>query len=134
MLKIPPHTLSMLIENGVIFSEGCSSFYTCDVDPYTFEYRSFKNTLSVPCEASDNIVLVVSFYGVPKFFIDIYYDSFKIQTYDHFLGEVLLQMQIEHVTIDEDMFFQLSTLYDMCGLSDDNINGIFEIARNLRGR
>lgn len=134
MLKIPQQALSILIENGVIFSEGCSSFYTCDVDQYTFEYRSFKNTLSVSCEASDNIVLVVSFHGVPKFFIDIYYDSFKIQTYDHFLGEVLLQMPIEHVTINEDMFFQLSTVYDMCGLTFDNINGIFEIARTLRGR
>lgn len=134
MLEIYPETLSNLIGSGVIFSEGYSSSHTdCD-GHFKFEYISYKNKSRSPCNDANNVIMDVSLFDVPKFFIDIYCDYFEIKKYDKFPGTTLLNMPIEYDTISDEQFFQLSVLYDLLGLTKDNLNGIFEISRNIRNR
>lgn len=134
MAEIYPETLTNLIGSGVIFSEGYSSSHTDHYELFKFEYISFKNKSRSPCNDANNIVIDVSLFDIPKFFIDIYCDYFEIKTYDNFPGTTLLNMQIEYDTISDEQFFQLSVLYDLLGLTKDNLNGIFEISRNIRNR
>ncbi len=134
MLKIPPKSLTHLIECGVIFSEGDTSSYTSVDEPYNFSYQSYKNNSKISCRYAENILIDVSLHNVPKFYIDIFGDSLTIRTYDYFINNDLLSLPIEHDTIDSEMFFQLSTVYDLQGLTVEQLNGIFEISRNIRSR
>ncbi|UTS53497.1 hypothetical protein UES1_129 [Escherichia phage UE-S1] len=134
MIKIPPDSLTHLIECGVKFCEGDISSYTSVDEPYKFLYQSYKNNSKVSCREADNILIDVSLHNVPKFYIDIFGDSLTIRTYDYFINKDLLNLSIDHDTIDSELFFQLSTVSDLQGLTVEQLNGLFEISRNIRSR
>ncbi|EHU8781005.1 hypothetical protein N0S44_000240 [Escherichia coli] len=134
MINIPPTSLTYLIECGIKFSEGDISSYTSVDGSYKFLYQSYKNNSKVSCREADNILIDVSLHNVPKFYIDIFGDSLTIRTYDYFINKDLLNLSIDHDTIDSELFFQLSTVSDLQGLTVEQLNGLFKISRNIRSR